>query len=157
MPGQADFGDDRLDGHPRQAVDLGQSHTGHRIPVTTHIAGRCMPRGCVPSPRAGRYGVCREVDVGCEGRGRLRDLLVTGGELVIDFSGLTPRPRHEGESARGRMKALEIPSTFGHGLLHTHNPQLQEEPMAAMTRAPRREYHAKQRRLQKDRERLQRE
>src|SRR6266403_752478 len=38
---------------------------------------------------------------------------------------------------------------------HTPNSQPQEEPMAPMTRAHRREYHAKHRRLQQSRDRLQ--
>src|SRR5882724_3830758 len=55
------------------------------------------------------------------------------------------------------MKALEITCTLRHGFLHTQHPTPQEEPMAPMTRTERREYHAKHRRSQKYRERLQRE
>jgi hypothetical protein len=52
------------------------------------------------------------------------------------------------------MKVLEMTSMFGHGLLLQFGVVCVEEPMATMTRAQRREYHAKQRRLRKYRERL---
>jgi len=52
------------------------------------------------------------------------------------------------------MKVLELTERFGHGLLHTHHHNPEEEPMAAMTRAPRRESNAKPRHLRKDRDRL---
>ena len=83
MPSQADCGDDRVDGEHLQAIDLGQIHTGHLIQVAAHIEGGCIPLGCVASSLAWRSGVVREVDLGCEGRVLLRDLLVTGGELLV--------------------------------------------------------------------------
>src|SRR4030095_10982220 len=74
-----------------------------------------------------------------------------------DFSGLPLKPRQLGASATPPMKVLEMTQIVGHGLLHTHDTKLQEEPMATMTRAQRREHKAKQRRLRKYRERLEHE
>ena len=82
-PLPADVGDDRVDGEPLPAIDLGQIHTGHLIAVAAHIEGGCSPLGCVASALAWRYGVVRAVDLGCEGRVLLRDLLVTGGDRWV--------------------------------------------------------------------------
>ena len=83
LPSQADCGAERLDGEPLHAIDLREIHTGQLLQGTAHIEGGCMALGCVPSPRAWRYGVCGEVDLGCEGRILMRALWVAGGELVI--------------------------------------------------------------------------
>ena len=49
MPSQADVGEDRLDGEPRQAIDLGQVHTGQSRQIAAHIEGGFIPLGLVPS------------------------------------------------------------------------------------------------------------
>jgi hypothetical protein len=56
---------------------------------------------------------------------------------VSEFSGIALTPREQRASARNPMKVVEMTYTVGHGLLHTHNPQRQEEPMASMSRAQR--------------------
>ena len=80
---QTEFGDDRLDGEPLPAIDLGQVHTNHLIQSAAQIDGGFIALRFVPSSLAWRSGRFRAVDLGCKGRVLLRHLLVTGGALLM--------------------------------------------------------------------------